>query len=475
MSLHSSGVPRWRAIAVIAGALFATLTACSSTDDVSADDATPNPNGKIAGEACSVGSDCRSGRCEEGRCTASAANASSSPKDGIKNGDETDIDCGGSGAGKCGDGKGCGVANDCTNGVCKGSKCAPAAPDDAVKNGDESDVDCGGKVAPKCAATKGCAANADCESDACSYAKKCVVYKGCTGHFGGDTCGDGETGAAGTNHESCCTTVPITDRPAGSGGSFTIDKYLVTAGRMRAFVERYNGNLQQWAAAAPAGWNDAWTASLPKSMSDALYLLGPGGKRGCNVASQGGRTYAQPPVDGVAAEASDFSKDVLDEKALNCVPWHMAQALCTFDGGHLATAAEIRWVYENRGRAAGATTYPWQWKDTSAYSPTASDMRVIHRYSYATANPPATMRTVNGQYPLDHAFYVAPPGRRPLGANMHGVQDAAGNVMPWVSDGPKMFASTMSWENHDKNLTPATWNQAEGPNGYYAIGARCSR
>ena len=477
MSLSARG-HAFAAVA-IAAVLLAPLAACRiSVGDDAADDATPNPNGKIEGADCSVGFDCRSGRCENGRCGASPANANSSPTDGEKNGDETDVDCGGSRAGKCGDGKGCGVGNDCTNGVCKAGTCAAPAPDDGVKNADESDVDCGGKVAPKCAATKGCAANGDCASDACSYEKKCVVDKGCTGHFGGDTCGDGETGAGGAKHDSCCSTVSVPDRPAASGGPFTIDKYLVTAGRMRAFVERYNGNLQQWAAGSPKGWNDAWTASLPKNMADALYLLGPGGKRGCNVVSQGGRTYWQPPIDGNAAEASDFSKDVLDEKALNCVTWHMAQALCTFDGGHLASSAETKWVYENRGRAAGPTTHPWQWTDNSTYSAATSDPRVVHRYSYETPNPPAAMRIVSGQYPLDHAFFIAPPGRRPTGANMHGVQDAAGNVMPWVSDNAKTFVWTMSWEAHDKNLTPTLWTgngPDGGPDGYYAIGARCSR
>ena len=182
---------------------------------------------------------------------------------------------------------------------------------------------------------------------------------------------------------------------------------------MRAFVERYSGNLQQWATDNPTGWNASWTESLPATMTDALFLLGSGRKRGCNVVSQGGRSYWQPAVDGVAGEVSDFSQEVLDEKALNCVPWHLAQALCMFDGGHLASSAEITWVYENRGSPGGPTTYPWQWHDTSTYNPATSDLRVIHRYSYETPNPPGSLRLVNGQYALDRALWIAPPGRRP--------------------------------------------------------------
>jgi len=78
-------------------------------------------------------------------------------------------------------------------------------------------------------------------------------------------------------------------------------------------------------------------------------------------------------------------------------------------------------------------------------------------------------------YPLDHAFYIAPPGRRPEGADMYGAEDVAGNMLMWVSDGPKDFTWTMSWENHQKNLTVTTWNASDGPDGYYALGARCAK
>jgi len=407
--------------------------------------------------------------------SASADTTSAAPADGTKNGDETDVDCGGSRVEKCADGKGCLKGGDCESGVCKSGTCAPPGPDDGIKNADETDVDCGGAKAPKCALGKACKAHDDCGSDACSYEKKCVEHKGCTAHFGGDTCGAGETGAADAKHESCCTTVSVTDRPANQGGPFEIDKYHVTAGRMRAFIERYNGDLQSWAKTGPKGWDDSWTSKLPSSMAEALTALGPSRKRGCNVVYQGGRTYWQDAVDGNPEEKSDFSKDVLDEKALNCVTWTMAQAVCHWDGGRLATGAELAWVFENRGRAGGSTQYPWQWKDTSAYNPNQADMRLVHKNSYQTPNPPASLRTVNGQYPLDHAFWIAPPGRRPTGANMHGVQDAAGNLLTWSDDKPNSFVWTMSWENHNKNLNVTQWNYEDGPEGYYAIGARCVR
>ncbi|MBS2015016.1 MAG: hypothetical protein JST00_19145 [Deltaproteobacteria bacterium] len=430
-------------LASVAGVLAITSLACSGTDgaqtEASIDPTTGQP-------------------------------VDTSPPDGTKNGDETDVDCGGSRVEKCADGKGCVKGGDCQSGVCKQSTCAAPGPDDGIKNADETDVDCGGAKAPKCSVGKSCSKHDDCGSDACSYAKKCVEAKGCTAHAGGDTCGEGESGTAGAKHESCCTTVPIPDYP---GGAIEMDKFHVTAGRMRAMIERYDGNLQAWAATSPKGWEDAWTSKLPTNMSEALYLLGPGEKQGCNVASQGGRTYWQDAIDGNTAEKSDFSKDVLDEKALNCVPWHLAQAVCHWDGGRLASAAEIAHVFENRGRAGGKTNYPWEWKGgAAAYNPSVADIRLVHVNSYQTPNPPAAMRLVNGQYPLDHAFWIAPPGRRPTGANMHGVQDIAGNLLHWVDDGQRNIVSTFSWERHGKSLTASTYDNRYTL-GYYAIGARC--
>ena len=46
--------------------------------------------------------------------------------DGVRNGSETDIDCGGDCSG-CGDGLGCTKANDCKAGSCVAAKCGPHA------------------------------------------------------------------------------------------------------------------------------------------------------------------------------------------------------------------------------------------------------------------------------------------------------------------------------------------------------------
>jgi hypothetical protein len=146
--------------------------------------------------------------------------------DGVKNGKETDVDCGGPDCGAClgkpCDAKhGCGnhtfcavPENICCSSACDGKceacaeaktgepngTCAPipygmdpdnectalgscgAAPgkcrcEDGVKNADESDVDCGGATCARCEGGKTCGGNMDCATDVpeCTTQKICCT------------------------------------------------------------------------------------------------------------------------------------------------------------------------------------------------------------------------------------------------------------------------------------------------------------
>ena len=54
------------------------------------------------------------------------------------------MDCGGSCPTLCANKKGCTKAADCKSGVCSSGKCVEPSCTDGVKNGDETDIDCGG-------------------------------------------------------------------------------------------------------------------------------------------------------------------------------------------------------------------------------------------------------------------------------------------------------------------------------------------
>ena len=117
-------------------------------------------------------------------------------KNKVKDSGETDIDCGGTKCTKCEVDKTCAVDNDCTTKKCDATikKCVSppvsATCNDGIKNGVESDVDCGGYTCVQnkkfsdqcscCVVGKMCTNDNDCSSKKCDGAtKKCIITE-CT-------------------------------------------------------------------------------------------------------------------------------------------------------------------------------------------------------------------------------------------------------------------------------------------------------
>jgi hypothetical protein len=262
---------------------------------------------------------------------------------------------------------------------------------------------------------------------------------------------------------------------------------------MRTFVERLGGNVRGWAQALPAasGWNQAWTPELPTNIDDANQQLGPYyDKRACSSGYSTGHTYWTPaPLN----DKQDYPQNVLDTKALNCTPWWLTKALCTWSGGHMITAAELRTAYTNNNQ----TAYPWGAR--GSYIASGQNQYSVQFFSYATPNPPAAARK-NGTNFLDIVYYIAPPGRRSVGYNSAGVADLVGNLLEWVGDQDRRFVWKASFEEHaieadklnpgaeDPYLevkspgVPWVWGTNIGTGrpgdgrgvGYYGIGSRCA-
>jgi hypothetical protein len=114
------------------------------------------------GGACLAASDCVSNVCTGNVCQAASCS------DGVKNGTESGIDCGGGACPGCGTGGGCTLASDCASLVCVGNVCQTATCSDGVKNGTETDVDCGGASCGDCALNKVCVVAGDCQTNFCT-------------------------------------------------------------------------------------------------------------------------------------------------------------------------------------------------------------------------------------------------------------------------------------------------------------------
>ncbi len=390
-----------------------------------------------------------------------------SPTNGQKDGDETDVDCGGASAPKCSDGKTCLAPSDCESSVCSGGTCAVPTATDGVRNGDETDVDCGGKstLAPKCLVGKICKLHEDCSSRGCDYRGKCALAPSCVAHFGGDTCGRGEVGDADAEHDSCCTSLEV-NRPAEQGGAYALDKYLITSGRMRAFIVATKGNVRGWATSAdleaPDTAPQTWIDSLPSTPEEASWTLGPwaDGRNGCQIAN-GTRTYWQP--DAVNVEfgdiASHYSQDVLDQKVQSCAPGYLFYAFCAWDGGRLASSDELLYAWRGPDNRA----FPWGNTPTLADDPTRANVDSYGRYIYP-------------EDALDNAAYMNAPGRMYTGNGQFGHADLVGPVLNIVRDQGLALFYSGSLEGHGRTGTvSANWGTSSTGGAYGMAGARCAR
>jgi hypothetical protein len=98
--------------------------------------------------------------------------------DGMKNGTESDLDCGSDCANKCADGKTCAVDTDCFYGTCDNLVCVSCF--DGTMNSTESDLDCGGVCGATCGVNKKCNTGADCLTGVCNAGTKLCSAPTCT-------------------------------------------------------------------------------------------------------------------------------------------------------------------------------------------------------------------------------------------------------------------------------------------------------
>jgi hypothetical protein len=496
-------------------ALFAFGSAACGTDAGEGAPATSrlgctDPAACGANAPCSASADCASGECSNGKCTAPLTASVPRGDDGQKNGDESDVDCGGTttNAPRCEIGKGCNVGDDCQSKVCSpANTCAAPTATDKVQNGDETDVDCGGAStnAPKCTVGKSCLIHADCELDGCDDQHKCAVGRSCTQTDGGRTCGTGEVGDPGAKHESCCLALPIPD------STTKLDKYKITAGRMRAFIERVNGNVQGWfddnkanLSATAIGQIEPWRDSLPTDLNTyprgANYQLGativltdrPSVLQGCYTGSAkdpayGAHTYFTGKLEG---EDRAFDQAFLDRLPLNCVPFPVLAAFCAWDGGRVQT-------FEENSAAYGDGDYPWG-DAPAAGGFTDGDNGGWEVFGPATGASFASCPTcdtdrmnwlTNYQNPAggvpakdwDLAYFISAPGRFPQDVGAGGHMDIGGLMMELTAspgaDDPS-YGTTVrwsragSWEGHPANSS--TWAYPIMTK-YGKTGGRCAR
>jgi len=275
-----------------------------------------------------------------------------------------------------------------------------------------------GDTLPRCAglaATCGPGSNDDC----CSTA---TPIPGGTFYRSYDVAGDGM--------------FPDTSYPA-TVSAFQLDKYEVTVGRFRAFVNAGMGTRMNPPAidtgartlngsADQAGWDPSWDPNLA---SDTLSLA---------AVVQCDSTY-QTWTDTPGAH---------EDLPMNCVTWYEAFAFCAWDGGFLPTEAE--WNFATTG-GSEQRAYPWS-------SPAGS----------------TTIDCSYANYDSDSGTYCANEGAggttlvgstSPKGDGKWGHADLGGNVFEWNLDWYAPAYTTADCIDC-ADLTPTDKRAARG-GGYY--------
>jgi hypothetical protein len=186
--------------------LDCTVDACSGTTTTHTPLDPGSPCSQGGGSLCNAAGACVecvvNGDCATNVCDATFHCALASCGDAVKNGTETDVDCGGMDCAPCPTGKLCAAGTDCVGGSCTGGICVPTCTDQTKNNG-ESDVDCGGPNCADCAVGKACVSGADCVDGVCT-AMVCVAASCSDGVKNGTEtavdCGGGTCDGCPTNH-----------------------------------------------------------------------------------------------------------------------------------------------------------------------------------------------------------------------------------------------------------------------------------
>jgi formylglycine-generating enzyme required for sulfatase activity len=231
-------------------------------------------------------------------------------------------------------------------------------------------------------------------------------------------------------NESCCASAIV---PGGSYNrsndakhpatvsDFRLDRFEITVGRFRAFVEAYPGSKPAGGAGvhpriAGSGWDTAWDGT-DVGLLDKTALIEA---VKCNSSYQ---TWADTAVG-------------YENLPMNCITWYEAFAFCAWDGGRLPTEAE--WNYAAAG-GAEQRQYPW-------------------------SNPPSSA-PIDSTYAVYNSAPIAMVGSKPAGDGKWRQADLGGSMWEWNLDSYADAYPVFSCDNC-ANIQPSSSRVIRGGSWY---------
>ena len=223
---------------------------------------------------------------------------------------------------------------------------------------------------------------------------------------------------------------------------FVLDRFEVTVGRFRKFVEtgrgtRANpppigaGERRLNGMDAQGGWDESWNTSLLANTADLVEAMK------CNA------YWSWTDAPGM--------NEVLP---IECVTWYEAFAFCVWDGGFLPTEAE--WNFAAAG-GIEQRAYPW----SSPSGSTTIDC------SYANYNNGSAYCVNPASGAVSYVGSVSPKGD-----GRWGHADLIGNVWEWMLDWHQPYMNPCA---DCASLTDASNRVVRGSNFFYAGVIRTAR
>jgi formylglycine-generating enzyme required for sulfatase activity len=266
-----------------------------------------------------------------------------------------------------------------------------------------------------------------------------------------------------------------------------MDKYLVTVGRFRQYVNylasggakpQAGSGTHSWAGGAAGGltnaiggggepgWIAGWNDQLATTSNDWDTRLT---SSTCNT----GTPYYNPAWTWTSSPSTN------EHLPINCLTWYEAYAFCIWDGGGLgALPSETEWEYAAAG-GDQQRDYPW-----GSAAPSPPNQYAIYGCGYPSVN--ACVGLPN----------IAPVGTASMGAARWGHLDVVGDEFEWTMDnyqatypspcndcvnlngGPKVMRGS-HWAGTEPFLHPWYRDQAvvaiAATTRSYATGFRCVR